>query len=514
MLRNFGKHSFVMRRDRSFRVVVACAAFAINIGFGQEGTVETPAKSPGVGPNLQLPREFKPDAAVANKNHDDRSYVFAWHLFTSVGDYELVGSRDRRWDSSATNGLRAYAEIQSVQSSSARSDELRLEIAKSLKAAVEQGCDDPLVRYVHARYVLSTQDEMTDALISEKYAEAAKAMEKNRYSPVRKAYAYVRAAESLKASLGRSTNKPPALTDYLIQAAFHLDEALHDQMMPPDLAEEICWQALEVCEGNKAAHEFFDERVIATLEKFWSKHAFTFAVKGELNLKLAWDWRGNGFANTVTKAGWEGFQQKIIVAEKALQEAWRMDQSNVKTPTAMIWVCTAQGYARPKMERWFNRAMNIDSNCWAAADAKAWYLEPRWHGSTEEVLEFGRECAASAKWAGRVPLVLADIHWRLASYLAYGDKEKRVLYFKDPKVWQDLRSSYEKFFELTPNDVSTRNYYARDAFNCGQYQVFVDQVALVGNQLTPSIFGGKEKFDNLLRIARENLAAPKSDKSR
>ena len=60
------------------------------------------------------------------------------------------------------------------------------------------------------------------------------------------------------------------------------------------------------------------------------------------------------------------------------------------------------------MEVWFNRAMALDTNNFDACMSKMQFLYPRWNGSREDMIAFGRECVASTKWGGGVPLTLAE----------------------------------------------------------------------------------------------------------
>ena len=52
-----------------------------------------------------------------------------------------------------------------------------------------------------------------------------------------------------------------------------------------------------------------------------------------------------------------------------------------------------------------------------ACVAKMLYLQPKWHGSTEEMLRFGQECLQSKNWEGRLPLLLTHAHHVIAGEL-------------------------------------------------------------------------------------------------
>ena len=63
---------------------------------------------------------------------------------------------------------------------------------------------------------------------------------------------------------------------------------------------------------------------------------------------------------------------------------------------------------RDEMEKWFKRAMDADSDNLNACKQKLLWLEPKWHGSPEEMLRFARACRDTKNWRSGIPLVLAE----------------------------------------------------------------------------------------------------------
>ena len=54
----------------------------------------------------------------------------------------------------------------------------------------------------------------------------------------------------------------------------------------------------------------------------------------------------------------------------------------------MISVVLAKSGKRDEMEMWFDRAMNLNPNNYAACGSKLNYLAPEWFGSKEDMLAF------------------------------------------------------------------------------------------------------------------------------
>src|SRR5258705_13291757 len=75
------------------------------------------------------------------------------------------------------------------------------EIAEPCQQAIDAGCDDVLVRYINTRYVVGGPTKGTK-LAASAYFEVAKQFHETKYSDIRKFYAYLRAAQAIKAAGG------------------------------------------------------------------------------------------------------------------------------------------------------------------------------------------------------------------------------------------------------------------------------------------------------------------------
>lgn len=166
----------------------------------------------------------------------------------------------------------------------------------------------------------------------------------------------------------------------------------------------------------------------------------------------------------------------------------------------MLTVIMGKSSGRDQMETWFQRAMALDTNFYEACHAKLYFLEPKWYGSAEEMLEFGRECAQSTEWGGRVPLILVDAHRALSGYLA---ESNRLEYWKQPEVWPDLKMAFDRFFELNPDEISWYHNYAWYAYHGEQWKVLNELLPKLG-PVNYDYFGGKEEFDKMVQLAKEH----------
>lgn len=453
-------------------------------------------------PAFRAPRLFKSGTVVKASDSTSSNYVREWNWFTTVNDYRNYGRTNPAWDAAAVEAMERYCDVRAVTNREEQKD-LVARLTGSAGAAAAKAmaahCDDPLVEYIHIRYVLSQRTNMTDEAVGKLYANCADRFEKTDYSPVRKMYANLRAAIAMAEIAPKGTNVPPKLTGLRRTTVGHLNEMLHDPNLPPSEAAECTRQVYDSVHLSTVGRFDFEKVLMPTLQTLWTNQAFSHEILGEYYINKAWRIRGGGYANTVDEKKWEGFAENLENARSALEHAWALDQTDVIVPVKMITVCMGLSLPRETMEVWFDRAMAIDPNCYAAVSGKEYYLEPKWLGSRDELIAFGRECVASEKWGGNVPLILQVIHHSLQKY----ENAPEDKYFSRAEVWRDVSRSYERFFELNPTDVGWRHNYALDAYRAQHYDVFLQQLPKFTTGTNYQFFGGKRKYDEMVRTAIE-----------
>lgn len=455
------------------------------------------------------PREFVPGPELAGKSHNDPLYILAWNRSSTVEDYRRIGKKNPAWDTLAEDALDEFAKVisqsQAGKLSDAEWENLRGRVGEAAQKAIDAGCDDPLVRYVHAHYVTAANTNSTTQVIMEAYGAAADALAASEYHSLRKAYALWRASEAFTNHHPRE-ERVPARNVFFIRGSINcLCEGLFDTAMPPTLAASTAKSIFDAYEGSPSTHADFYKSLLPTLERNWRDHAFAHHLIGRIHVAKAWDARGSGFADTVTEQGWKGFNEHLEKANLYLRRAWVMNTNDAAIPNEMLTIATGFNFARPEMEIWFERAMRIDTNNYQAVWSKSWYLQPRWHGDEDDALEFAREVVANPKWGGETPLVLPRLHASLRAYYNIDPKK----YYSDPAVWADIQSAYKKFFGQNPDADAHRHDYARDAYRCGQYQLFLDQLARFKGRTNFAFFGGQTNFNGMIQHALAQVSQPK-----
>lgn len=215
-------------------------------------------------------------------------------------------------------------------------------------------------------------------------------------------------------------------------------------------------------------------------------------LKGYSAIRYAWDARGDGLANTVTPDGWKKFGERLDLAEQALTEAWKTDPTRAEPCIEMMRVELGQGLGQDREELWFKRALAADPDNNEAYSLMLYYLQPKWHGSPQAMIDFGRRCLEAKDWRGDGPFELVETHRQLAQLI--GDPDR---YFAIPMVWQDIQSVYQPYLKARPANSYIRSSYCNYACRCGQWAEARKQFEALGDNALPDRFGGKDQMERL-----------------
>jgi hypothetical protein len=324
-------------------------------------------------------------------------------------------------------------------------------------------------------------------------------MEGSGYSPLLKFYANDRTANVLWENRDHALWQE--ITQYRRAAMNDFVLALGDKSLPTQEIAEAFDALLDTISANDQEMTDAYAQIERPLFRNWPHSSVSYFIKGKFYYKFAWHARGGGYANEVSADGWKTFGEDLAIAETAFRKAWALNPKDPRIPTEMIEMAVSQQKDRAEMELWFQRAMQLDTNNYAACANKLRYLNPKWNGTRDEMLKFGRECVDS-KWGGRVPLTLVDAHYQYEQLLNSGD---RTAYWQQPDVWPDIHDAYEKFFEINPKSTTVyRYYYARYAFLCKQWQDFNEQIKRIRDDqgtVNADFFGGEDKFSKMVAQA-------------
>ena len=422
-------------------------------------------------------------SAITSKKADNAR---DWALQCLRDTYRLGTDTDPAWDARVDVAFIAYCDY------TRKSTSLGENLSKAVKALADIECKDPMVAYLKARYLPS------DASKTETAKEFLQAHEKLARSDYHPAFKFISGYRSVEACSWADPESDPETR--CVWTTIHLEDLARDKSAPID-------------EVFNAVHMWFSHRqskawrdyVMYDLEKIlkdhWEGEEPWYAFMGLVEVERAWGARGGGYADTVTEAGWKAFVEHLTKAESALESAWKLNPKNASTAYNRMQVELGQGRGLQHMKKWYQHAIDLAPNYYDAIALMALYLEPRWYGSSEESLGYARSVVKSETLGGRAPLVLPNTHWSLAKYHS---KNNSPAYWHNPSVWNDIKTAYEKYFQLNPKQVGWNQEYARDAYTCGKYDVFLEQVQGL-NETNYTVFGGREAFIEMVKKARNQI---------
>jgi hypothetical protein len=220
-------------------------------------------------------------------------------------------------------------------------------------------------------------------------------------------------------------------------------------------------------------------------------------LEGEHHIQQAWKARGGGFAGTVTRKGWEGFNEHSELAEKALEAAWELNPERPQAPARMVYVSLGlHGIGR--MRLWFDRALEARIDYHDAWTQLRWGLRPRWHGSVDALLTLGRTAVATGRFDTDVPRKLFDCIEDAESE-ANPAPGRRLL--TRANIWDDLEKMYRGYIanrKGTPEERGWRSVFAVVARLSDRMSVAREQLEAVDWNPEPTRLLGWDKDLSLM----------------
>lgn len=268
------------------------------------------------------------------------------------------------------------------------------------EAIVEKGSQDVLLRgYLGWAYMVDRDYERAASLI----ASTLKEWDHSGY-PTEMQHVpltgFTRMLRDLTSSPGDLWRIQLNLTDSL---ARYFNSRFEDATITEDLERAVYFEITEIC-GNVAMLGPVASRLpdLYRLRLEKSSPWLRSMVTAMQNKRWAWGARGHGFAYQVSPEEWQRFYEYSSKAVREWQKAIDLRPDYPEAYTEMIEISMATGrYGTPR--EWFKKAVAVQFDWIPAYHAYLMALTPRWGGSLSEIMQFGRECAATRRFDTNVP---------------------------------------------------------------------------------------------------------------
>jgi hypothetical protein len=448
------------------------------------------------------------DAIVQNSNRrydvDLKQFkagipLFEWCEKTALADYEKDGHTNPNWDAMAQKGIAEAWERGAIIDTNKRNAVMR-DAGEQLKAAIAAGCDDPTV-LVSAGLVASNQGE-DPSKVFEYFAKAAAVATARCPSPYFKIVIDNRVLKQYPFGYhgGATLKTRQEMCSVLDDMSIQYKILAQDPKAPVDGLVQMLDNAIADGQIAMVAPSYVFNCLFPSLEKIAPTDERVLGVKGRCNVTMAWEARGNGYANTVTPQAEALFAQRLATAEDALTKAWQLDPTDPAPPTDMLTVELGQGKSNAVMELWFARAMKANPDNEEACERKLLYLQPKWYGSPREMIAFGRQCLNEGNFFANIPLVLVDAHIALADMSG-----NPPAYYSQPAVWADINQCYHRYLTRYPWHADKRSWYAFLACNAGKWDIAQKQFDTLGSAVDLAPFGTQARLDQFKALVKAEV---------
>jgi tetratricopeptide (TPR) repeat protein len=345
------------------------------------------------------------------------------------------------------------------------------------QTAQHNGCNDPMITDLHDLGWLNTRNP--NVPIAE--ARAVEIGNKMITAAQRPSPAALRLWETetgLLATLrsnANAQNPPPASKQLVPKLIPLLEQALAELIKnkaPGSILYGQVGDIFDPCQSSESTLDLFSAAVDQAYNETGTASGLRLAFDGDYYICAAWVARGSDVASTVNNQQWQLFGQRLQQARQILESAYAQYPDEPAISDLMLVVALG-GFDRDTMEMWFQRAIKADPNDYTAYLNKAYYLQPRWYGSEDEVWKFGQECAATKNWSYKIPIVL-PINVELVA--ESGDQN----IFARDDVWQLVASVYHKYLDLHPRCNRYRTDFLKDAYLGHHQDVVAEQFKILG----------------------------------
>jgi hypothetical protein len=213
-------------------------------------------------------------------------------------------------------------------------------------------------------------------------------------------------------------------------------------------------------------------------------------IEGATLSDAAWQTRGTGYYADTSDERYRRFVALLKDAGAALSEAVLRGTSDQSLPIDMMSVSLGLNDHDTVMAQWFEVARQLSPGSYDPYDRRLNSLLPRWGGSDDALLAFGREQFARQEWASRGSLVLIDVHSRIAQ----GPPPRRD-YLERKEVCAEMKRVFEAFLTKFPDADRDRSLYASRLATCSAWRDADAQLRLLGNRVVISMFGSPQEYE-------------------
>ena len=214
----------------------------------------------------------------------------------------------------------------------------------------------------------------------------------------------------------------------------------------------------------------------------------------ESHLDYGWNARGEGFANTVTDAGWRVFGEQLQIAAGILKQAAALKAKCPHWYYVMTVLARSQGWPMPATRALLEQAIAFEPAYYHTYREYAYNLLPRWAGKEGDAEAFAEEI--SSRIGGKEG---AFVYFEVASTVNSCCLESHLAAMSWPKIKEGF-SAMEELYGVSDLKLNRFAYLAQMANDKATARLLL---ARPGFDWEPEVWLKKNKFDAFKSWAAE-----------
>ena len=362
-----------------------------------------------------------------------------WKEKCYLKEYQSAGQHNQKWDTKVESLIRS-ARCNSDKWGDLTAKE-REEVVAEFESIRASGCADPLLLAMHSSALLK-EKMYSKAVIAADLAMSG--FSQSRYAYSTRLVAAKNSCLANKAAGKQGDAKKAAITlrEWLVKAASDWVYQNECQGYYADTFDNYCNLSKDIAEGDQilTGRDGNPQAMLDLVLSMENADPWIKAyVAGKCHVSLGWLDRGGSWAYKVTDAGWKGFGKHLSEARRCFVEAYPLHPEFPHIAAEMIPVAMGSSCGNADEERlWFDRAVAAQFDYMHAYSSYLWAIRPRWGGSHEKMLAFGRECLATKRFDTAVPYYFMQVLSDIASELP----DFNSIYQRDD-LWSDISTYFE-----------------------------------------------------------------------
>lgn len=427
--------------------------------------------------NSSIPQDKTSIEILRKERRDHARKIF-------VESYEKYGKKSSAWDDAANKCVAAAAEVWGGPHVATSMQ--KLSCANFGQEAIKQGCTDPLIVALTLTCGPVNPTMLLD--FDKNLIVAWNELNTSQYGNVPRAIMLRRMLAFAKDTKAFRPNERSTMVKSCGKVFCNLmkDNWQINREVADDLVDEAFLMSARNGDSLESTWRVIDQSCGDYPADGWIRHA----IKGNYHLVRGWEKRGEDVASTVKDDDAEFFRKELLQAKKCFEASWSKYSKHMIYGESMMEIAKGLGLPREETNLWFRRAMKLNGDDVRVCMAMADYLHPKWGGSAEDLIEFGRQCAATRNYHSGIPAILYEAHMHAFS-------TDTIRHFAKKDVYEETELMLRSLITDQPLAVKQRWRYALLAYNKGKYELARTHFDKLGESPPYDLMDGKVKYDLL-----------------